>query len=1448
MTYQYSNFGIPGLGLKRGLADNFVVAPYATGLATMVDPAAARANFERLAGVGALGRYGFYEALDYTPTRIPEGEQRAVVRAFMAHHQGMTIVAIANAVLDARMRARFHAEPIVQATELLLQERMPRDVAVTHPWAAEMKSPVKKGRDVEPLGGRRYVSAHQTSPATHLLSNGRYSTMLTSAGSGYSRWEKLALTRWREDSACDDFGSYIFLRDVHSNDVWSAGFQPTGREPDNYHVAFNEDRAEFTRQDATLTTTLDVVVSSEVDAEVRRVSVTNNGSRVREIEITSYAELVLAPQAADVAHPAFSKLFVETEFLSDVGALLATRRRREPSEPEIWVGQLAVVDGETVGKTEIETDRARFLGRGQSIRTPIAMIDGRKLSNTVGAVLDPIFALRRRVRIAPGAMARISFWTMAASTRETLLDIVDKHRDATAYSRATTLAWTQAQVQLHHLGVTAGEASLFQRLASHVIYASPTLRPPSDSIVRGAGAQSGLWSLGVSGDLPIVLLRIADADDLDIARELLQAHEYWRMKQLAVDLVILNERQSSYVQDLQVALETLIRARQMRPRLRGEDSAGGVFVLRGDLILPEMSALLASVARVVFVAQRGGLFAQLERIVETQTPLKTSASLLARTKVAPYPTAAAAPAEKLEFFNGLGGFAKDGQEYVTILGPGQATPAPWINVVANEKFGFQAATEGSGYTWSVNSRENQLTPWSNDPVADRPGEAFYLRDDDTGEYWSPTALPIRIETATYRCSHGRGYSRFEHVSHDIESELLQFVPIDASIKISRLKLRNLSGHVRRLSVTAYVEWALGPSRSAGLPFVTTALDSASGAVFARNRWSAAFAQRVAFADFSGRQTDWTGDRREFIGRNGTLGDPAALANGGALSNSVGAGLDPCAAMRSSLVIAPGASVEITFLLGEASDSKEARSLIERYRSADLDAIFANVGRHWDELLGAVTVKTPDRAMDIMLNGWLLYQTIACRLWARSAFYQASGAYGFRDQLQDGMALSALRPTMTREHILRAAARQFVEGDVQHWWLPHSGQGVRTRISDDRAWLAFTVGQYVDVSGDTAVLDEVLPFLEGRMLEPREHDSFFTPAIGDEAAPLFEHCARALDSSLAHGGHGLPLIGAGDWNDGMNRVGARGAGESVWLGWLLFATLNRFAPLAEARSEHARAERWRAHAAALQASLEREAWDGQWYRRGFYDDGTPLGSSQSEECRIDCIAQSWAALSGAASPERSARAMASVERELIRPQDGLAPLFAPPFDKTALDPGYVKGYPPGVRENGGQYTHAALWSVMAFAKLGQGGKAAALFALLNPINHARTRADVHRYKVEPYVVAADVYAMPPHVGRGGWTWYTGSAAWMQRAGVESILGMRLEGDRLCVDPCIPNDWPGFTLSLRHGSSRYEICVENPDAVERGVVFAALDGEEVDVRPLSLPLADDGATRRLVIRLG
>lgn len=1442
LTYQYSNFGVPGLGLKRGLADSTVIAPYATALACMVDAHVGLQNFERLESLGARGRFGFFEALDFTPNRVPAGAKAAVVRAFMAHHQGMSICAIADVLLDGRMRDRFHAEPIVQATELLLQERAPREIAEAPPSVSETTS-AGHVREVDSSGTWRTASPYAATPAIQLLSNSRYMVMLTAAGSGYSMWRNLAVTRWREDATSDRWGSYIFMRDVATGAVWSATYQPVGVAPDRYDAAFNEDRVEFTRRDGHLISSLQIVVSAEDDAEVRRLTITNQGDTAREIEITSYAELALSPQASDQAHQAFSKLFVETEYLAPLGAILATRRRRSHEEREVWAANLAVVEGDIVGKREFETDRARFIGRGGDIRMPAGVASGRPLSGTVGTVLDPVFALRRRVRIEPGAKVRVDFWTMVAGTRDGVLNMIDKHHDGGAFERAAALAWTQAQIQLHHLGVSRAQAALYQRLAGHLIYCTPTLRASSETIETGSGGQPTLWPLGISGDLPIMLVRISDVSQLGLVREALQAVEYWRMKRLAVDLVILNERGSSYVQDLQIALESLVRAIQSRAQIGDDRPPGHIFMLRSDLIAAEPRTLLSSIARIVLIGERGRLVDQLKGAPEApptsqavQPPQETSSELQVARR-----------APDIEYFNGLGGFSDAGHEYTITLGPGQSTPAPWINVIANENFGFHVSAEGSGYAWSVNSREHQLTPWSNDPVTDRSGQAIYLRDNDTGDLWTPTSLPIRNDAAMYVARHGWGYSRFEHVSHGIETELTEFVPLADAIKISRLVLRNTSNRSRRLSVAGYVEWVLGQARPAAAPFVITKRDAATSAIFARNLWNVAFAERTAFFDMRGRQTQWTGDRREFVGRNGSLAWPAGMSNE-RFSGRVGAGLDPCAALLADIDLKPGESREIVFLLGDGHDEADAQSLVKRYRDCDLDVTFGEVRAFWKDTVGAVQVKTPDRSMDIMLNGWLTYQTLSARVWARSGFYQASGAYGFRDQLQDCMSLATVRPAMTREHLLRAAGRQFVEGDVQHWWLPHSGQGVRTLISDDRAWLAYATAHYIRVTGDSAVLDEVLPFLEGEPLDPGQSDRFFQAKPSSFAATLYEHCARALDASLPVGRHGLPLMGGGDWNDGMNRVGEGGQGESVWLGWLLHAALSAFDGFADLRGEAARAETWRRHAVALAEAQEREGWDGGWYRRAWYDDGAILGSEINDECRIDSIAQSWAVLSGAARPDRAAQAMAAVERELILPNDGLALLFSPPFNHTPLDPGYIKGYPPGIRENGGQYTHAALWSVMAFAALGQGDKAAALFWMINPINHARTRNDMHRYKVEPYVVAADVYSASGHVGRGGWTWYTGSAGWMQRAGIESILGIRIENGLLRFSPCIPASWPGFEASVKYGSAQYNIVVENPRNMQSGVLAATLDGKEVSLDALAFELVDDGVVHQIHVRLG
>ncbi|HUE81414.1 MAG TPA: glucoamylase family protein [Pyrinomonadaceae bacterium] len=1438
LNYQYAPFGVPGLGLKRGLIEDLVVSPYATILAAIIDPPSAMENLRRLEQEGALGTFGFYEAIDYTIERLPQNQRRVIIRAFMAHHQGMSLVALDNVLNNGRMEQRFHSDPIVQATELLLQERIPVGVPARHPRAEEVLSS-RVTQEQEGLITRVYRTAQLETPHTQLLSNGTYSVMVTTAGAGYSSCGPNAVTRWREDVTRDHWGTFIYLRDVRSGAVWCAGYQPIQRRPQSYEVSFAEDKADFWRTDAGIITHLQILVSAEDNAEVRHVSVTNNSLRTREIELTSYAEVVLTPLLSDAAHPTFSNLFIETEFFGAENALLAHRRRRSSEDEPVWGVHVVVADGEQVGAVQYETDRSRFLGRGHTPADPLAIVEDRPLSNTTGAVLDPVFSLRRRVRIKPTQTAHITFTTAVANSREKALQLADKYHDASIFDREVRLAWTKAQVEMSHLSVSPEEAHLFQLLAGRVIYSDPSLRPRPHVLALNTRTQSSLWPYGISGDLPILLVRINKAQDLSIVRKLLRAHEYLHYKGLRMDLIILNDHPPSYLQSLHDELQAIIRTSGLHML---QEKPAGVFLRRSDLMPEADRILLHAVARVVIVTERGLLEEQLERR-SIEEPLPPPFAPRMPSQVYPEPTVAL---PELSFFNGVGGFNEGGREYVIVLGEGQWTPAPWSNIISNRNdFGFLVTENGGGYTWSINSRENRLTPWSNDAVCDPPSEIVYLRDEDTGTLWSPTPLPIR-EPEPYSIRHGQGYTVFEHTSHGISQELLQFVPLEDSVKISLLRLRNRTSRSRRISVTFYNELVLGVHRSLSAPYIITELDTYAGTIFAHNPFNNEFAHRVAFAALSEKITSATCDRKEFLGRNGSPARPEALLRT-KLSNRAGAGLDPCAALQTVIELEPGEAREVIFLFGQGNSREEADELVNIFKhSATVNEAFEEVLSSWDGLLKTIEVRTPDAAMNMMLNRWLLYQTLSCRIWSRSAFYQSGGAYGFRDQLQDVMALVYSRPEVAREQITRAAQHQFKEGDVLHWWHPPSSRGVRTRFSDDLLWLPFVVGFYITVTGDTEVLDEQVPFLEGPLLGPEELEVYMQPVVSSQSGTVFEHCVRAIDRSMKVGSHGLPLMGSGDWNDGMNRIGHKGKGESVWVGWFLYSTLARFTPLCEARKQKDRADRYRKHMDDLKVALEEHGWDGDWYRRAYFDDGTPLGSVQNDECRIDSIVQSWGVMSRAAEHYRAVRAMAAVEEYLIRRGDGLVILFNPPFDKGKLDPGYIKGYVPGVRENGGQYTHAALWTLIAYAMLGDGERAGELFSLLNPINHASTRAGLHKYKVEPYAAAGDVYAVPPHTGRGGWTWYTGSASWMYRAGLESILGFGLRADRLIIDPCVPRWWREFEIVYRLGETTYKIKFENPLAVNRGIALFEIDGESQTGNEIRLK--QDGLNHMVRVVLG
>ncbi len=1436
-NYQYGPFGVPGLGLKRGLIEDLVVSPYSTIIASKVFPSQAIQNLRQLEREGALSRYGFYEALDFTPARVKKGERCTMVRAYMAHHQGMSLVALDNLLNRDAMQNRFHSDPTVRATEMLLHERIPRAVQAVHPRAEE----VLTGRVVRTLTGlvtRAYETADLPTPRTQLLSNGTYSVMITTAGGGYSMSGSLAVTRWRPDTTRDNWGSFVYVRDVRSGAVWSAGYQPTCVKPNSYEVAFSEDKADFWRRDGGIVTHLELIVSGEDNSELRRVTLANHSNRAREIELTSYAEVVLAPPASDAAHPAFSNLFVETEFYHPHQALLARRRPRSSEDEPVWGVHVIAASTQTIAGIQFETDRARFLGRGRTTAEPVAVMEDRPLSNTVGPVLDPIFSLRCRVRLQPDETAQIVFTTGVAQSREQAIILAEKYRDPGIFERESRLAWTRAQVEMNHLHIDPDEAHLFQRLAGRILYPESSLRPRPHVLALNKLTQSGLWPHGIGGDLPIVILRLEREEDVQMARQLLRAHQYLRSKGLQFDLVILNDHPTSYAESLQDSLQMAVRTSGAQALI---DKPGGIFVRRSDMIAEKERMLLHTVARVVIVSERGSLEDQLtQRPIEEALPDSFQPRAAAQAYVEP-----ALPPPKVSFFNGIGGFAHGGREYVITLGEGQWSPAPWSNVIANsEDFGFLITETGGGFTWSINSHENRLTPWSNDPVSDPPGEIIYIRDEDSGVTWTPTPLPIR-EAGAYLVRHGHGYTVFEHASHGLSQELLLFAPLDAPVKISLLRLSNRSDRPRRLSVVSYNELVMGVDRERSGVHVVTDLEENEGAIFARNSYNNEFADRITFAGTSEERFTMTCDRTEFIGRNGNLSRPAALRRA-ALGGRDGAGLDPCAAIQTKIELAPGQTREVIFLLGQAESIDKAREINAHFRNLnEVNQAFERMLQFWDQMLGTIEIKTPDASMDTLVNRWLLYQTLACRVRGRSAFYQSSGAFGFRDQLQDVMALVYSQPQVARAQILRAAARQFKEGDVLHGWHEPTGRGVRTRFSDDLLWLPFVTSFYVNVTGDYSVLDESVSFIEADLLAPDQVENYLQPTVSTESGSIIEHGARAIDRSLALGQHGLPLMGSGDWNDGMNRVGAGGKGESVWVGWFLSIVLTGFAPLCERYRMNERSKRYARHLIDLKKGLER-AWDGDWYRRAYFDDGTPLGSAQNDECRIDSIAQTWAVISGVADSYKAARAMSSVDQYLVQRGEGLIILFTPPFDKTKLDPGYVKGYVPGVRENGGQYTHAALWTVIAFAILGDGDRAGELFALLNPINHASTRAGLHKYKVEPYVAMGDVYAVPPHTGRGGWTWYTGSAGWMYRAALEYILGFKLSGDRLRIEPCIPRGWRDFEITYRRGETSYRIKVQNPHSLSRGVASVTLDGhiQQDDV----ILLSNDGLNHEVVVMMG
>lgn len=1432
-TYQYRAFGVPGLGIRRGLTEDLVVAPYGSALALCGLPDAAARNLQALAALGAMTRYGYYDALDFTPQRLLPDRDFVPVETYMAHHQGMILAAIANATHDDVIERRFLREKPVKAMELLLQERVPWDAPVERGRADESWDR-HAASDPMPDLAPWVPSRRLTVPQVHVLGNGRMSSLITDTGGGGLGWQKNALTRWEADPTRTAQGIWLYLQDQDSGDLWSLGAAPIGGDATETRCVFHQHMVELLRRRNGIVARMDVTVPPFDDVEIRRVTVVNESDQIRTLDLTTYGEVVLAPPLDDERHPAFSKLFVKSRYLEDSAALLFERRPRRPeTQPPVLLHKL-VCDDPTIRISAWETDRASFIGRNRSTRAPEGLEKG--LSGTDGWTLDPVMALQTRVRLKPMESRELTFLTVAGRTRGQVMQVAARF-PAAALNRAFREALFETGREVQKLQIDPAHLPDLQVLSSLLTHVSYSLRSPPPHDSDDWQGQPDLWRFGISGDLPILLLKVSPVDEPPFLDLLVRAQRLWHRRGLMVDLVILRDAASGYEEPLRERVLSILRDAHAESVM---GQRGGIHLLNTDQLGPGLQRGLEATAHVVLTDAYHSLSAALDRALESRVP----PPLFVPEPSAFYEEVAqlSRPAGLL-FENGYGGFDPDSGDYCIHLEPGQCTPAPWCNVLANEEFGCLVSEAGLGTTWAVNSGEHRLTPWSNDPITDRPGEAVYLRDENSGVVWSATPGPMG-NAATFQVRHSAGSTEWRQNSHGLEQRLEVFVPVDAPVKLVRLRLHNPSSQARRVSATYYVEWLLGAMGSVARPHLTSRYDPQLGAIIGRNRWNPEFGDRIAFLTASLEPHSVTGDRHDFLGRDGDLSNPEGLRRWGLGERFTIAG-DACAAYQVHLDLPPGESEEVVFVLGETAGSDDLAASIARWRAPSAaEAARRQLRQSWSDHLGSVQVSTPDPAFDVMVNRWLPYQNRACRLMARAGFYQAGGAYGFRDQLQDVLALLHSDPPRVREHILLAAQYQFEEGDALHWWHPPAGRGVRTRCSDDYLWLVFVTARYIEATGDMGLLEEVAPFLSAPELRPEEHDRYALFDVGEDAL-LYDHCARALDRMMATGPHGLPLMGAGDWNDGMDRIGDEGRGESIWLAWFQIATVALFAPLAEKAGHPEDAERWQGHARRLRAALKEHAWDGAWYLRAFDDDGAAWGSHENDECRIDLIAQAWSALSGTAVDDRARQALHSATQHLVDPEARLIRLLTPPFDQTDRDPGYIQAYPPGIRENGGQYTHASAWLGMAHVAARDGDSAYNVFDLINPVRRSADRKAADHYRREPYVLTGDVSGAGARTGQGGWSWYTGSAGWTWQLAVAGILGVRPRAGEIYIDPCLPAEWAGAVITLDGSRGCLEISIENPHQIGGGANQLVVDGKPQSSQTVSFP--GKGLRRRVTVQI-
>ncbi len=1437
LAYQYAPHGVPRLALRRTPTDELVVAPYATALAAPLVPHQAILNLMAVEALGGRGDYGFIDALDFSPARQSATNVCTPVATFMAHHQGMTIVALANTLLGGVAQRWGMSNPRIEAVSSLLHERVPREIADLPDQAPRLAALNFQSR-LPGLYREVVPGAHAIDP-THVLSNGRYSVTLRSNGAGWSRWGQAGISRWRDDALRDTCGSFIYLRRLgepgtgqtsgYAASLHSLTHHPAPDPNASYRSVFHADRVCFQTEWADLQTTVTVWVSPEDDIEFRQVEVRNTSNQAMELELTSAFDITLTEPHADEAHPAFSNLFVGAQWLPGVQALLFERKPRLPAERSLHAAHFLVDSQLTNEDLRVQTDRQSWLGRNHPLSRPAAQMNNAPASpfepsaNTqsnqavqLATGLDPVCALGVRLRVGPQATTQITFGTGASDELATLHAIVDKYRRPVSVQRASLMSATLTAIRLRSLALSPENFAGIQALTTALVSSLGQAQVhPSRLVDDGICDKRQLWRFGVSGDRPIVLVSASWAQNLGLLRTLVQALRLWSWGGVACDLVVLNAEPASYLMTLQRELAAMRDAHMAASTAQPGVPCTAIHVLRANEISGSERNALLRLARLYLKADGRPLLHHLQDWISLHEAAFEQRHAVSRSQVGTGNISLSPGTPAAGVFSAASG------EFRFAVNARKRPIRPWVNVIANPEFGTQLSEAGGGYTWAANSRLNQLTAWSNDPVADPPGEWFFLQDMRSQVAWSITPSAWGAEDGVYDVAHGQGYSRIRHSRGDLTVTASWCVDPHRSLKQVRIQIVNEGNRTVRLRLVALAEWMMGANRLARRTVWTEYAAQTRDARqltslhCTQHELSGGFGNGTAFLSLisaAEAEVDWTCDRREFFDARGALVLPDHL---GQLD---GDGLDPCAALSTALTLTPGESLEQVFHIGYGNSPAEARILAASTLDASAAQCLDSVQAHWNHLLGATVVTTPDPLFDALVNRWLLYQTISCRLWARAGFYQAGGATGFRDQLQDAMATVWADPAFLRRQIVLCASRQFVEGDVQHWWHAPQGAGVRTRFSDDLLWLPHALAHYLRATGDQTLADELVSFIEGPAIAPGNEDAYDIPVVSGERATVYEHGARAIDRSLAVGSHGLPLMGSGDWNDGMNRVGSEGRGESVWLGWFLCDLVRSFAPIARVRGDLDRAQKWEQSAIGWTAALTDAGWDGQWFRRAYFDDGQPLGSGKNPEARIDLIAQAWAVLSGTAPAHLQRMCLAALEENLVDPELGLLKLIDPPLVHAVPGAGYIQAYPPGVRENGSQYSHAGVWALMAQARFAVENRQAGAdpdtvyryFTYLSPAHRAQHPSRGPVYGLEPYVVAGDIYSQPPYAGRGGWSWYTGAAAWLHRAAIESLFGLQQDAQTLCFRPCLPSHWPKAELTLHRDGVALRFILMRADA--------------------------------------